>query len=414
MVKERYLSEFLERRVLDREGEFVGKLKDFVVGFQEDFPRVQGCVIQSGNAYLAIPFNEVQYIFKEFVTTKHSVQNVLQAAGEISSSLLVVRDILDKQIIDISGAKVVRVNDVKMVQSDGLLLLVGVDVGFTGILRRFGLEGAAKKIYNFQDSVIPWSHMEPLKTPPSHLRLMLSGKRLSKLHPSDVAHIISRLGKQEREKVFQALDVETAAEALHELEPNLQTKLLLDTHEERVADILEQMPSDEAADVLGDLPEEKAQQILSLMEKRKIEDVKKLLIHDEDTAGGLMTTEFVALSPELTCGEVIEKLRQLSPRTELMYYLYVKDGKGQLMGVLSLRDVIVAESHANIGSIMHTDVVSVPLEASKEAVAELISKYNLLALPVVDEQRNLVGIITVDDIMDLVVPAESRRRRLPF
>jgi len=203
-----------------------------------------------------------------------------------------------------------------------------------------------------------------------------------------------------------------AAETLHKLEPGAQTSIIEDLDEKKASKILETMPSDEAADVLGDLSEEKTSRLMRLMKKEEAEEVGGLLKHDDNTAGGLMTTEYITFSPEVSTEEVIKNLRELAPSAETIYYLYVTDRKDCLVGVLSLRDLIIADPKIPIKSIMHTKVISVQEEEDAKEVAEIISKYNFLALPVIDKEKKLIGIVTVDDVVDLVIPPLARRKHL--
>jgi Mg/Co/Ni transporter MgtE len=205
--------------------------------------------------------------------------------------------------------------------------------------------------------------------------------------------------------------VDPAAEALHELEPRVQADIIDDMSKERASDILERMPPDEAADVLGDLPEAKAQELINLMEKEEAEDVQELMEHEVDTAGGLMTTEYLAFPPDMTVEEAIKELRLEAPDVETIYYLYIVDHEEHINGVLSLKHLILATPQTLLGDIMKTPVKTLPLDAEQKDVAEFISKYNLLAAPVVDENMVMRGIVTVDDVVDFLLPPASRKKR---
>ncbi len=243
------------------------------------------------------------------------------------------------------------------------------------------------------------------------MTLTISRQKLPTLHPADLAQIISEVSQRERTAIFGSLDVDTAAEALHELEPRVQVDIIDDMSKERASDILERMPPDEAADVLGDMPEAKAQELINLMEKEEAEDVQELLEHEEDTAGGLMTTEYLAFPPDLTVEEAVKELRLEAPNVETIYYLYMLDDEERLVGVLSLKNLILATPQTRLGDIMMTPVKTLPLDAREKDVAEFISKYNLLAAPVVDENTVMRGIVTVDDVVDFLLPPASRKKR---
>jgi Mg2+ transporter MgtE len=216
----------------------------------------------------------------------------------------------------------------------------------------------------------------------------------------------------ERVAVFQQLDLETAAEALQEVEPEMQAAIVSDLPEERAADILEEMDPDEAADLLQDLPEDRRDELVELMDKEEAQDVEELLTHSEDSAGGIMTTDFVALPRELTAAQAIDELRAKKPDPQLTYYLYVVDGEGKLEGVLSLRDLVVASPETKVSEIMDPNVLKVDAETPKEEVAALIAKYDLLAMPVVDARKKLLGTVTVDDVVELMLPRGWKKRSL--
>jgi Mg2+ transporter MgtE len=226
-----------------------------------------------------------------------------------------------------------------------------------------------------------------------------------------VAQIISQVPFEEKLAIFESLKTSLASEVLHELEPDVQKSLIENLKPYLAANVLENMPPDEASDVLGDLGEEKTHELLALMRPRDALAVKKLLKHEDTTAGGLMTTEFIALPENLTVQEVIDKLREMAPDAETIYYLYATGENEELKGVLSLRRLIISQPQIPIKEIMNSQIIKVHPEIDQKEVAELISKYNLLALPVVDQENKILGIITVDDIVDLILPPISRRKR---
>jgi Mg2+ transporter MgtE len=321
---------------------------------------------------------------------------------------------------------VVRVNDLQLAESGGAMLLVGADIGFRGILRRLGIEKIVKSLarlfgrdlpmvlvsWDVVDAIAPGAGQGGTPAGDDAVRLRISGSRIAKLHPADIADIVEELGAKERRAVFETLTEEMAADTLEEMELEDQVSVIEHMDAERASDILEEMPPDEVADILTELPEDRAQQILGLMEKEEAEDVQELLAYEEHTAGGLMTTEYVAVPDTLTAQDCIETLRRMEPDAESIYYVFVVDPEEHLQGVLSLRDLIVAPPDKPIGEIMNRDVVTVRLEDGQKEVAAVLSKYNLLAVPVVDDEFRLQGVVTVDDALDAVLP-ESVKRKLP-
>ncbi len=409
-----FLSEVHRKPVLDQTGEEIGKLQDIIVGMGEPFPAVNAIVVK-GKETFVLSWDVINLFNKRVISVTIHAKD-LTPASVSPSDILICRDILDKQIVDIHGAKLVRVNDLELSDVKGRLCLVAADIGVRGLLRRLGVERQGEKLFSVFHSTLPhkliaWHFVQPIEPKLSRLTLTVSRQKVSSLHPADLAQIISEVSQKERTAIFGSLDVDTAAEALHELEPQVQVDIIDDMSKERASDILERMPPDEAADVLGDLPEAKAQELINLMEKEEAEDVQELLEHEEDTAGGLMTTEFLAFPPDMTVQDAITELRLEAPDVETIYYLYIVDSDEHLMGVLSLKNLILASAQSKLGDIMMKPVKTLSLEAGEKEVAEFISKYNLLAAPVVDENAALRGIVTVDDVVDFLLPPASRKKR---
>jgi len=327
------------------------------------------------------------------------------------------RDLLDKQIVDIDGRKVVRVNDLRLDDVDGRPHLVAVDVGAAGLLRRLGVETGFRVIARnlhlpTPERYIDWEDVDPVETSIASIKLRIPHAGLTQLHPADLATIIDALAPRDRAGVLAALDDEAVADAMEEMEPDTQVEVLEDLAPERAADILEEMSPDDAADLVADLDQETRDEILAHMEQDEVDEVQELLSYPEDSAGGLMTTEYIALEEHLTAGEAIDTLRELEPDAETIYYIYVTDEAHRLRGVLSLRDLIVARPDTEIRSVMIHEPVTVSVLDDQDEVAEVVARYNLLAVPVIDDEQRLVGIVTVDDAIDTVIPA-GWKRRLP-
>jgi len=408
-----YLSEIQHRRVIEPNGNEVGTLKDLAVVPQGQFPAVQWAILATGDGEQVVKWADMaQEIGHLRLRGRREGMQMVTLPPE---ALRLSRDLLDKQIVDTHGAKVVRVNDLQLSEVDGQLRLVGADVGLRGLLRRVGAESLAERVLGLAGrklprGIIPWHLVEPLDTPDAKVRVTVPRTKLALLHPADIADIVEEMAADERRQVFEQLDIETAAEALSEVEPEMQAAIVSDLDEERAADILDEMAPDEAADLLQDLPEDRREELVDLMEKDEKEDVEELLTHDEDTAGGIMTKDFIALGGSLTAAQAIDKLRELQPDAELTYYLYVVDDEGRLDGVVSLRDLVVANPAKKLTEIMDRHVLKVDVTTAKEDLAALIAKYDLLALPVVDARQVLVGTVTVDDVVELILPRGWKKR----
>jgi CBS domain-containing protein len=323
--------------------------------------------------------------------------------------------LLDRRVVDTARKRVVRVNDIELAATEGRLLMHGVEAGLRGILRHLISEGAVDRLAStlgirLPRESVPWEAVEPVETELNRARRDAVYLKLARLHPADIADILEELNPSERTSVLTSLDDETAAEVITEAEPEVQASAIQMLEPEKASDILEQMEPDEAADILDDLPEAKAQELLDTMEEEGAEDVAELLEHEEDTAGGLMTTEYVGFPPTATAREAVEHVRTKAGEAETIYYLYVTDPGERLCGVLSLRELILADPDRPLAEIMKTEVISCAPEADFRRVAELLTKYNLLALPIITEAGEVKGIVTADDVLHRLVPMLWRQR----
>jgi CBS domain-containing protein len=421
-----FLTEILGAEVIDVRQRRAGTVRDVTVRVQEPYPVVTG-LVTSRRRELVIPWSSVRsFAAATREVALRSSREEIEHNRADPGDVWLARDVLDKQVVDTDGRRVVRVNDLQLAESGGAMLLVGADIGFRGILRRLGVEKLAKSLarlfgrdlpmvlvsWDVVDAIAPGAGRGEAPAGDDAVRLRISGSRIAKLHPADIADIVEELGAKERRAVFETLTEEIAADTLEEMELEDQVSVIEHMDAERASDILEEMPPDEVADILTELPEDRAQQILGLMEKEEAADVQELLAYEEHTAGGLMTTEYVAVPDTLTAQECIDTLRRMEPDAESIYYVFVVDPEEHPQGVLSLRDLIVAPPDKPISEIMNRDVVTVRLEDGQKEVAAVLSKYNLLAVPVVDDEFRLHGVVTVDDALDAVLP-ESVKRKLP-
>lgn len=412
---ELFLSEVIKKPVFDPKGEVIGRMKDAVVVKGDPLPKISALIIERKKQLYRIKWEDINIFNKRIISSYLDTGSIGPSEGS-EDDLLAVRDILDKQIVDANGAKVVRVNDIKLEGYEGEAVLVAVDVGMRGILRRLGLERGSEEFLRLFNSSMPcnlisWNYIQHLKPKLKTIALTVPRQMLSELHPADIADIISQVSREEGAHLFKDLDIGTAAEALSEMEPDMQADIINALDPEKAADIIEEMPPDEAADVLSDLPTEKAKEILEHIEKEEAEDIQELLGHEEDTAGGLMTNQFIAYRYDMTVKEAIERLRKDSEESENVYYIYVVDEQEKLLGVASLRDLLLAGPDTKLSEIMELKLKTVTPDADEMVAAEIISKYNLFALPVVDNEGYLLGIVSIDDIIDRILPPAKRKGR---
>jgi magnesium transporter len=405
-----YLTRILGRTVTDAKGDVIGTINDLAIATGEIFPRVTSLAFQGPDK---TPF---MLSWRKFVDSfDDSGAHLTVAAPDLRFSylqpdeVLLARDLLSKQIVDTQGMKVVRVNDLKLSESRNQLRLLGAEVGMRGILRALWppLETAADAILHLVGSSLPenliaWNYMDLLDRDLSNVKLSVTHKRLHELHPADVADVLEQLTPSQRARVFEHLDNDQAAEAISELDDDLQAQVVEDLTDERASDILEIMDPDDAADIVGDLPYDKAETLLRLMGVRESRQVRKLLGYRENTAGGIMTPEVITVSATMTVQEAIDRLRTTAEEADNIYSVYVVGDGRVLEGVVPLRSLIVSAPDTKVTDILTTDFFSVEPDDDQEQVAEMMSKYDLLALPVVDETGRLLGMVTVDDALDVM------------
>jgi magnesium transporter len=390
----------------------IGKVVDFVVNEpQHTFPKVDSIVLKIRNRTLLAPADTVLDIDATGVLL--GVQPTQPAPPE-DQALYLIEDLFDKQIVDVDGRKLVRINDLEIANTGGTFRVVAADVGVSGLLRRLGANRLAPGLFDrIPRTLISWNDVAPIENlNPSDIHLQVSRSRLSRLHPSDLAEIIGELSTNDAARVLHELDDETAADALEHLEPEKQKSLIEEVGTARAADIIEEMDADDAADLLGELPETQQSELLAEMEPETAGELRELAKYAEDTAGGLMTTDYMWIYPHRTAGGTIDKLREIAPESEFIYYLYVVDQSDKLLGVVSLRTLLLAPPTDAIDAIMETDLVHASPETSAVDVAGMIARYDLLACPVLDEGGRMLGIVTVDDAIDAIIP-ERLKRKLP-
>lgn len=422
-----FLSTLLHHSIYDSDGRRLGTLRDVYITPDETFPVVVALVVRSslGHSDLIIPWSQVQSLEEPQIhlTVAHS-----QLVSYIppADALLLVRDILDKQIVDTQGFRVVKVNDLKLAQTKKTARLVGVDISLSGLLRRLGILAPVQLLrhvlpLHLSERTITWDYVEPIQMVKvstgqlkptlagtqtngivSQVQLNVSHTKLADLHPADIADILEQLDVEDAGAMLDRLSTATAADTLNEVESPLQSEILSELDPERASDLLEILAPDDAADILAEMPQAEAERLLSLMTATDAQPIRELLRYGAETAGGIMTTEVFSLSEQLTVQETLAYLRQHSEHLEMIYNLYIVDDQHCLVGVVSLRELVVAEPTAPLQALMDRDVIKVSADIDQEQVAHIISKYDLLGVPVVDNQNHLVGLVTVDDVIDVI------------
>ncbi|MGD0988044.1 MAG: CBS domain-containing protein [Candidatus Sulfotelmatobacter sp.] len=408
------LSELLGSTVYDASGAASGRVREVTLAPQEDRTRIASLIVKTKSGKRVLPFSAISTIDAN-VHASTSPSEWPEANGS-EGLFLLERDLLDQQVIDINGRKVVRVNDVELqidpVKESGrsyvVLHVTSVDIGARGAVRRLLLglaprSALEKLVRRIPPRTIPWNFIDLIETDPARrVKLKISHDGLAKLHPADIADIVEELAPDEREAVFRTLDQDVAAETLEEVDPDIQRSIVESLDTERAAEIVEEMDPDAAADLLADLPQDHTEQILVEMEPEASQEVVELLEHREETAAGRMTTEFLALPVTATMENAIGVLREFEGGVETVGTIYLVDSHGTLAGAVPLAKLVLAQPNTPLLSLTSEPLIYTHEKTSDNEVAELFDKYNLITLPVIDEHSKLVGVITSDDVISML------------
>ena len=405
-----HISEILGRFVVNADGDAVGKLADLKVKLGEPFPKVSGLAVKKRKEkrLLELDWQEVQSLNTTAIRLKAGAEEKFKPLEVANDEIFLRDELLDKQVVDTMGAKIERVNDIHLLIVNQDLRVVHVDYGIRGILRRLGWLRSVDYFtnwlfaYKFEEKMISWKYVQPLLSDPvkRNLKLNVTARKIHEIHPSDLADILEELDRVNRSSIFRALDLQTAAQTLEEVEdPKLQVSLIESAPVEQASDILGEMAPDEATDLLADLPKEKKEKLIRTMEKLSREAVEELLKFKEGTAGSIMTKDFLSFHKDRTIGDAIEEFRKTTYPLECISYIFVTDKDDRLVGVSTLRHLITCDKDIPLKKLMNTHLVKVGPQDDIEDVALLFKKYKFLALPVVDKDNVLKGIITLKDIM---------------
>lgn len=410
MVSNFYLSRIIGRKVFyTKDNSVIGRISDLIVDRSYSRPRVVAIRLRSGiildSSAVDIAKDGRQYAFycNEIRDIDLNKENILYLS----------KNIQDKQIVDMDGRKVVRVNDVRLaIVKDGTYM-IAVDVGLEGLLRRLGFAKPLNIILKSYGKSIPsrlilWDDVEAVDAGNSGIKLTKESAKIASLHPSDLADIIEDLDKNSQASLFASLDEEKAADVLEEMEPESQKHIIGSLSIEKAADVLEKMPSDEVADILDVLSDDVAEDILSEMDQETSQEVRDLMEYPENTIGSIMSADFVSFKSDMSVGDVLHVLRETKPEMDEIFYLYVLNERGRLIATVSLRDLVISDKATIIKDIMNTSFIYVYDDDRLDSIAEIVSKYNLLAVPVVDDQHIMQGIVVINDVVYSLL---KRRRR---
>jgi flagellar motility protein MotE (MotC chaperone)/sporulation protein YlmC with PRC-barrel domain len=420
-----YFSRLLGCKVFDSNHKVIGKVIDLLVESatvpqsspeSSARPRVIGVKVKTGKTVQIFDFSYFDVNKEKRKITVICTEKIVLSLGDIVRGLFLADIILDKQIVDINGRKLVRVNDIRMVSVANGTFAIAVDVGIEGLLRRIGISRSLKNFLglfnlNLPSKFILWDDVATIDMSNLNIKLSKTSSKLNTLHPSDLADIIEDLGKQSRASVFSSLDEETAADVLEELDTETQVNIVESLPVEKVADVFEKMPADEVADILDELEDDKAEMLLNEMEAESSQEVRELLEYDDKEVGSIMTTDFISFNENTTVAEVLTDIRSLKPAAEELYNLFVTDERAELVATVSLRDLVVSEPYVKVNEIMKESPIYLYDDQKIHDIAEIISKYNMLAIPVVDRTNVLQGMVVIDDVVeDLISDRRTNKK----
>ena len=408
-----YYSRILDNKVITDTGIIIGKIKDLVVDVSFTRPKVIGLRVKTAKGIEILDFSQIK-ISKVKGQYVLECSNIKIIPGINENSLSLSKNILDRQIVDTNGRKVERVNDLKLAVLEQETYLVAVDVGFEGLLRRLGVAKLSNWLIkpfgiNLPSHYILWDEVATVDFGQAGIKLSKEQSNLSKLHPSDLADIIEDLDRNTQISIFASLTHEQAADVLEELEPNVQKNLLGNMPIDMAADLLELMPADEAADILDEFNNNEAEALLNEMEGEASEEIRELMEYEDNTVGSIMSTDFISFNEDNTVEETLIELRKLKPESDIIYYLYIVNNSGILLSLVALRDIVVSEPQTKLREIMHNKLVFAYDNDKIEFLNEIIGKYNLLAVPVVDADKKMLGMVIINDVVNILLKARRTR-----
>ncbi|HEV2495803.1 MAG TPA: CBS domain-containing protein [Terriglobia bacterium] len=408
-----YFTELQNIPAYDAKGDYLGRLVDLAVDPSQNALRVAAYHVKTPNKRLVcITYDQIQSISVRQIQTSVPASNIRCYAPD-EGLLKVKKDVLDQQVIDVNNRKVVRVNDVDFdiqpTNGHSELRILAANIGFAAAIRRL-LQGlVAKHTIRtlsglFPSRTIPWEFVNLIESDPARrLKLRISYDRLAQLHPADIADILEELSRDEQKAVIESLDDETAAQALSEIPTRMQAALLESIRPEKAADLVEEMPPDEAADVLQELSPETSAEVLADMGKEEAKEVRELLGFEDKTAGALMTTEFIVVGESATVEAAVESLRHFEGPLETVHFIYLVNNDGGLAGAVPVARILLADSTTPLKGLSFEPLIAVEAETGQNTVVDLFHKYNLVALPVLGPKGHLLGVVTADDVLEVVV-----------
>ncbi|QGU96060.1 CBS domain-containing protein [Clostridium bovifaecis] len=408
-----YLSEILHRDIYDEYGDCIGRLNDIYVTTGDGYPKAIGYKVKKGGEVNNYEFRSIDF-YNEEARVSIKVRGVKDIIPRAYSYLL-SKNLLDKQIVDVNGKKVVRVNDLRMASISTEIRVIAVETGLLALSRRYGLEKAVKLLYKLcrkqaYDKVIMWDDVESLEMIEDSLKISVPYKKISELHPADIADILEEVDLKYRNKIFESLDEHLAADTLEEIDPEIQADILETINESKVPGILNNMSNDEIADILEELDEEMAEKLLMNLESEDEEKVRDLMKYEEEAVGSIMNTDFVSFNVNITAAETIDLLKEIQPEDKISHYIYITDQNEKLQGVVSLRELVFCDGNMKLKEIMDKEIIKLSDDEKLDTAIRKFVKYNLITIPVIDSEEKLQGIVIINDIIEEVFDEKWKKK----
>lgn len=408
-----YLSELLQRNIYDEYGYCIGKLVDIYVTTGDGYPKAIGYQVKKNSEVYNNEFRNIEFYNEDgkILIKVRGVKDIIPRAY----TYLLSKNLLDKQIIDVNGKKVVRVNDLRIADISSEIRVIAVETGFLALSRRYGIE----KLVNFMckllrrqpnNTIIMWDDVESLEMMEHNLKISIPYKKISELHPADIADILEEVDSKYRNKIFESLDKDLAAETLEEINPEIQVNILETMNQSKVSEILNNMANDEIADILEELDEDTAEKLLINLNSEAVEKVRDLMRYEEETVGSVMSTDFISFNVNITASETIELLREIHPEDKNSHYVYIIDEDEKLEGVISINKLVFSDSNSKLKDIMETEVIKLSDDEKLDSAIGKLVKYDLITMPVVDEEEKLQGILFINDIIEEMFPQIGKKK----
>lgn len=405
MLNSFYLSEILHKNIYDEYGDCIGKLNDIYVTAGDGYPKAIGYKVKKSGEIYNYEFRNIDFYEDEgeFSIKVRGVKDIIPRAY----TYLLSKHLLDKQIVDVNGKKVVRVNDLIIASLSPDIRVIAVETGFLALSRRYNLDGIIKFIYKIIkkpifDKTIMWDDVESLEMINDNLKISVPYKKISELHPADIADILEEVDSKYRNKIFESLDEHLAANTLEEIDPEIQADILETMSESKMSEILNNMSNDEIADILEEVDEEMAEKLLMTLQSEDEEKVRDLMKYEEETVGSVMNPDFVSFNVNITAKETMEILKEIQPEPKISYYIYITDEKEKLEGVIPLRKLVFCDDDIKLKDIMDKEIITLEDDEKLNEAIEKFVKYDLITIPVINKEEKLQGIVVINDIIEEV------------